>query len=217
MQKHKSYAAPHKGLRNILGQFSLLAGNTNYSNLQGVRQLQHLGNELFDLLEHHLHTENEDLLALIETKIKGASSHDIQDHEQLELIQGELQERLNALNGTQNEEEGHQFYLDFTSFHGKYLEHIYQEEKVTEELLLANFSFEELNENSMHIMQKVDEGVLIHSLKYIIPAQSKPENEAMMQNLQHAPHEFKLELFTALKDQISEGYLLELQKMVAID
>jgi hypothetical protein len=217
MQIHKSYAAPHKGLRNILGQFSLLAGNTNYANLQEVRQLQLLGNELFDLLQHHLHTENEDLLALIETKITGASSHDIQDHEQLEFIQGELQERLNALNGTHNEEEGHQFYLDFTSFHGKYLEHIYQEEKVTEELLLANFSFEELHENSMRIMQKVDAGVLIHSLKYIIPAQSKPENEAMMQNLQHAPHEFKLELYKALKDQISEGYLLELQKMVAID
>jgi hypothetical protein len=112
--------------------------------LQEVRQLQHLRNELFDLLQHHLHTENEDLLALIETKITGASSHDIQDHEQLEFIQGELQERLNALNGTQNEEDGHQFYLDFTSFHGKYLEHIYQEEKVTEELFLANFSFEEL-------------------------------------------------------------------------
>jgi hypothetical protein len=54
MQKHKSYAAPHKGLRNILGQFSLLAGNTNYTSLQEVRQLQHLGNELFDLLQHHL-------------------------------------------------------------------------------------------------------------------------------------------------------------------
>jgi hypothetical protein len=144
MQKHKSNAAPHKGSRNILGQFSLLAGNTNYTSLQEVRQLQHLRNELFDLLQHHLHTENEDLLALIETKITGASSHDIQDHEQLEFIQGELQERLNALNGTQNEEDGHQFYLDFTSFHGKYLEHIYQEEKVTEELFLANFSFEEL-------------------------------------------------------------------------
>lgn len=69
----------------------------------------------------------------------------------------------------------------------------------------------------MRIMQKVATNVLIHSLKYIIPAQSKPENEAMMQNLQNAPLEFKLELFTALKNQISEVNLLELQKMVAIN
>lgn len=213
MNSHKSYAGPHKGLRNLLGQFSLLAGNTNFGALTEVQQLQELGNELFYLLKHHLLTENEDLLAFIETKVPGAAAHDLQDHEQLEIIQEELQARLQALDGTQTDEEGHQFYLDFTSFHGKYLEHIFQEEKVTEELLLKHFSTEELQENSARIMQKVDFAVLIASLKYIIPAQSTPENVALMSNLKKAPEELKSALFKALENQVSKAFIEELKKM----
>jgi hemerythrin-like domain-containing protein len=213
MQKHKSYAAPHKGLRNLLGQFSLLAGNTNFGALTEVQQLQKLGNELFFLLKHHLQTENEDLLAFIETKVPGAAKYDLQEHEQLEILQDDLEARLQGLDGSQTDEEGHQFYLDFTSFHGKYLEHIYQEEKVTEELLLKHFSTEELQENSARIMQKVDFTVLISSLKYIIPAQSIPENEMLMLNLKNAPKELKSTLFAALKNQVSDAFIEKLKKM----
>ena len=37
MNKEKSYAASHKGLRYILSKFSLLAGRTNYANLEQVQ------------------------------------------------------------------------------------------------------------------------------------------------------------------------------------
>ena len=42
--------------------------------------------------------------------------------------------------------------------------------------LIASVTAEELNENSMRIMQKVAFPVLLMSLKYIIPAQSFNEN-----------------------------------------
>jgi len=50
MSKEKSYAASHKGLRNILSQFSLLAGKTNYSDNSEVEKLKLLGADMFFLL-----------------------------------------------------------------------------------------------------------------------------------------------------------------------
>lgn len=180
MAREKSYAASHKGLRNILSKFSLLAGQINYSTMEEVAQLQQLGNEMFTLLSHHLQTENEDLLFPLEQRVKGASEHDLHDHEELEKVQSKLEERLSQLNGKQDAEEGHAFYLSFTDFQSRYLAHILEEELVTEKLLLDNFSDEELNENRARIMQKVDFNVLMLSLKYIVPAQSEAENVELL-------------------------------------
>ncbi len=176
MEKEKSYAASHKGLRNILSKFSLLAGKTNYSDIKQVEELKKLGEEMFFLLSHHLHTENDDLLKPLEQKVPGSSLHDLEDHERLEKIQDEIAIQLSKLDGTQNDEAGHLFYLSFTNFQSQYLAHILQEELVTEPLLLANFTGEELKENSLRIMQKVEFPVLLLSLKYIIPAQTEKEN-----------------------------------------
>jgi hypothetical protein len=176
MTKEKSYAASHKGLRNILSQFSLLAGKTNYSDIQEIEKLKKLGDDMFFLLTHHLHTENNDLLRPLEERVHGASKHDLDDHERLERIQGDIALQLSKLDGKQDEETGHSFYLSFTNFHSQYLEHILQEELVTEKLLLNNFTAEELQENSMRIMQKVEFPVILMSLKYIVPAQSLNEN-----------------------------------------
>lgn len=87
MNKEKSYAASHKGLRYILSKFSLLSGRTNYSNLEQVQQLKKLGEEMFFLLTHHLNTENDNLLRPLEERVPGSSKHDLEDHERLELIQ----------------------------------------------------------------------------------------------------------------------------------
>lgn len=176
MKKEKSYAASHKGLRNVISKFSLLAGKTNYADMQEVEKLKKLGEEMFFLLTHHLHTENDDLLRPLEERVHGASRHDLDDHERLEKIQSDIAQQLSQLDGQQDEEAGHSFYLSFTNFHSQYLEHILQEELVTENLLLDNFTAEELQENSMKIMQKVEFPVILLSLKYIIPAQSLSEN-----------------------------------------
>jgi len=176
MTREKSYSASHKGLRNILSKFSLLAGKTNYSDIKQVEELKKLGEEMFFLLTHHLNTENEDLLKPLEERVPGSSKHDLEDHERLEKIQTAVANQLSKLDGTQDEETGHLFYLSFTNFQSQYLAHILQEELVTEPMLLANFTAEELRENSLRIMQKVDFPVLLLSLKYIIPAQNENEN-----------------------------------------
>ncbi|HRD39271.1 MAG TPA: hemerythrin domain-containing protein [Bacteroidia bacterium] len=204
MIKEKSYAASHKGLRNILSQFSLLAGKTNYSSIKEVNKLKKLGDEMIFLLTHHLHTENDDLLKPLEERVKGASEHDLHDHERLEKIQADIAFQLSKLDGTQDEETGHLFYLAFTNFHSQYLEHILQEELVTEKLLLDNFSAEELQENSMKIMQKVEFPVILMSLKYIIPAQSLNENIKILTAFKtNAPAEALKAVLDIIKPEMS--------------
>lgn len=206
MKKEKPYAASHKGLRNILSQFSLLAGKTNYADISEVNKLKQLGDEMIFLLTHHLQTENDDLLRLLEERVKGASGHDLQDHERLEKIQSDIALQLSKLDGTQDEESGHAFYLAFTNFHSQYLEHILQEELVTEKLLLANFTAEELQENSNRIMQKVEFPVILMSLKYIIPAQSLNENIKILNTFKtNAPAEALQAVLDTIKPEMSDG------------
>lgn len=215
MVKEKSYAASHKGLRNIISKFSLLAGKTNYSDIKQVEELKKLGEEMFFLLTHHLHTENEDLLKPLEEKVPGASRHDLDDHERLEKIQTDIATQLSKLDGTQDEETGHLFYLSFTNFQSQYLEHILQEELVTEPLLLANFTGEELRENSMRIMQKVEFPVLLLSLKYIIPAQTENENLKILRAFKaNAPEEAFNAVLDIIKPEMSENDFLSLMKKV---
>ena len=215
MTKEKSYAASHKGLRNILSQFSLLAGKTNYSDIQEVEKLKKLGDDMFFLLTHHLHTENDDLLRPLEERVHGASKHDLDDHERLEKIQSDIALQLSKLDGKQDEEAGHSFYLSFTNFHSQYLEHILQEELVTEKLLLNNFSAEELQENSMRIMQKVEFPVILMSLKYIIPAQSLNENIKILTAFKtNAPAEaFQAVLDTIKPVMANEDFVLLTSKI----
>ena len=215
MTKEKSYAASHKGLRNILSQFSLLAGKTNYSDIQEIEKLKELGDDMFFLLTHHLHTENDDLLRPLEERVHGASKHDLDDHERLERIQGDIALQLSKLDGKQDEETGHSFYLSFTNFHSQYLEHILQEELVTEKLLLNNFTAEELQENSMRIMQKVEFPVILMSLKYIVPAQSLNENIKILRAFKtNAPAETLQAVLDIIKPEMTnEEFVLLTNKI----
>ncbi len=211
MEKEKSYAASHKGLRNILAKFSLLAGKTNYSDIKQVEELKKLGENMFFLLTHHLHTENDDLLKPLEKKVPGSSKHDLDDHKRLEKIQTDIAIQLSKLDGTQDEETGHSFYLSFTNFQSQYLAHILHEELVTEPLLLANFTGEELKENSMRIMQKVEFPVLLLSLKYIIPAQTENENLKILRAFKtNAPQDAYDAVLSIIKPEMTDNEFFSL-------
>lgn len=180
MIRLRSYSLPHKALRNILSKFAMLAGQTDYADLQQVNKLKELGKEAFFLLNDHVHTENDHTLTKLEQRAPGSSAHDIHDHEELEKIQDALEARMNALNGTQNAEEGHQFYLEVTHFQSLYLGHIYHEETVTEKALQDNFSDEELMGHRGEIMGGMPFPTLLTWLKYAIPAQAVGENIGLL-------------------------------------
>jgi hypothetical protein len=205
MTRIKSFAAPHKGLRNIIAKFSLLTGYVEISDPLQLKALKDLGKELFTLLKDHVHTENEYTLKHLEERVKGASKHDKHDHEKLEQIQDALEQQLAHFSGTESSDEIHLFYLNFSLFQSQYLEHIYEEETITEKLLQENFTDEELMKHRVEIMKKLDFPILLLWLKYIVPAQNENESQAMLLGLKSAaPKDAFMQVLAVLKQEISE-------------
>jgi len=187
----RTFATPHKGLRNILAKFSLLAGHSNFNCKEELDALKSLGREMFLLLDDHVVIENEFVLKPLEQKSPGSSEHDLHDHEQIEQDQALLKSELKNLS-LNDKAQAHQFYLNFTKFQYQYLEHIYHEEEVTERLLWEYFTDNELLDIRTKIINHIDKDLLLVWWKYIIPAQNEDENKALLIGLRNnAPDLFK--------------------------
>lgn len=181
----KPYDVPHKGLRNALSQLQLLAGKTDYSHLDEVEQLYHLGEAVFKILTIHARDENEVTLAELEKRCPGCSQHDFDDHEQLHVAQQKLESLLSkiytASKAGQNAiEDGEEFYLACSEFHGVYLEHTAEEERVTQPLLWQYFTDEELASHRKEIMSKNPPQTLLTWFRFVIPAQRHKENVGLL-------------------------------------
>ncbi|MCE3227800.1 MAG: cation-binding protein [Bacteroidetes bacterium] len=184
MNRIKSFATPHKALRNVLGKFSLELGYVNFSDPEQLQALKARGNEMFRLLDDHVHTENEYTLKHLEERSKGSSDHDKEDHVRLEKTQTSLQHQLEGFTGKETADQTHDFYLAFSLFQSEYLEHIHEEESVTELLLQKHFADDELIQHRMAIMKKLEFPLLLLWMKYVIPAQSEAESSGMLSGLQ---------------------------------
>jgi uncharacterized protein YktA (UPF0223 family) len=180
IKRLKSLDPPHKGLRDALSQFSLLAGKTQYDNIDSVQRLKDLGSEVFHLLRDHTQTEEKFILKPLEDKVPGAAASDSADHKILDAIEYALEQKLASFDGTQSDEEGHEFYLKFTEFHGEYLEHIAEEDRETEVMMQHYFTDEELIGHQVQIMQEMDFKTLLLWFKYIVPARRSSENKQVL-------------------------------------
>jgi hypothetical protein len=185
MPRYKSYDAPHKGLRNGLSQVSLLAGRTDYSNPDEIAQLHQLGTRVFSILTIHAEDENSVTLAHLETRCPGCSQHDIDDHEEIHATQQSLVDQLAAISAGASEgknmtEAGAEFYLAFSEFHGKYLGHTAEEERVTQILLWQHFTDEELAAHRVLIMSRNPPRTLLTWFEFVIPAMTRAERLGLL-------------------------------------
>ena len=185
MKRMKSYDVPHKGLRNALSQLQLLAGKTDYSNKNQVEQLHQFGQDVFKILTIHATDENEVTLAELEQRCSGCSQHDIEDHEQIHLAQDKLEKLLatiftKSVSGQDATEDGDEFYLMFSEFHGTYLEHTAEEERITQPMLWKFFTDEELGSHRGEIMQRNPPGTLLIWFRFVIPSQSHKERVGLL-------------------------------------
>lgn len=204
-EREKSFSASHRGLRNVLGQFSMLAGRTNYGDPAEVAALKTLGREMLFFLAYHGRSENTHLLPLLESRAPGAGAADYAEHEQLATMEHSLGERLEALDGTQNSADGHEFYLDFTEYHSRYLAHIRQEELITDKLLQTHFSDEELRTNRVKKMMDVAFDEMLVSVKYIVPAQWERASVGLLTGVKKSLSAEQWEaIVAALRTQMSE-------------
>jgi hypothetical protein len=77
--------------------------------------------------------------------------------------------------GKDMSQDGEEFYLALSEFHGKYLEHTAEEERITQPLLWKHFTDEELASHRGKIMAKNPPKTLLIWFRFVIPAQSHKE------------------------------------------
>jgi hypothetical protein len=205
MERLKSLDPPHKGLRNILAQFSLLAGKTSYSNLQEIQELKALGSDLFHLLENHANTEEVYILAPLKEKHSEAVFEIEAEHSKLEEVERKIKDTLASFDGTQSDDEGHGFYLLFSEFHSMYLMHIAEEDKNLEISMQKAFTDEELIQHQMSIMASMDFPTLLLWFKYIVPARRIEENAQVLNAFKAGvPEEAYNTVLDTIRPQLSE-------------
>lgn len=221
MNRMKVYDVPHKGLRNGLSQVQILAGKTDYSNLYEVEQLYKLGENVFRILSIHSADEDEVTLAELEQRCTGCSKHDIGDHEKLHLVQDKLEKLLTRIYtdskaGQNTSEDGEEFYLAFSEFHGIYLEHTAEEERVTQPLLWKYFTDEELASLRGKIMAKNPPDTLLIWFRFVIPAQTHKERVGLLTGFKKmAPEPFFNQGMQVIKQVLSEKEFNELNIALA--
>ncbi|HXD78028.1 MAG TPA: hypothetical protein VN616_09495 [Puia sp.] len=209
MKRIKPYDVPHKGLRHALSQLSLSAGRTDYSDRQQVAELHRLGTRVFSILSIHAEDENSVTLAHLETRCPGAAEHDLDDHERIHSLQDNLERLLaeiydGSAKGKDLSEAGGEFYIAFSEFHGQYLLHTAEEERVTQPLLWQYFTDEELAGHRKEIMARNPPPTLLTWLRFVIPAQTHAERKNLLAGVkQMAPAAFFAEAMSVIEKVLS--------------
>lgn len=210
MKRMKPYDVPHKGLRNALSQLQLLAGKTDYADQNEVEELYKFGGDVFKILTIHATDENEITLSELEQRCKGGSQHDMEDHTQIHLLQDKLEKLLATIYNKSKEgedvsEDGEEFYLAFSEFHGTYLEHTAEEERVTQPMLWKYFTDEELTSHRGKIMANNPPQTLLIWFKFVIPSQSHKERVGLLTGFKKmAPEAFFKEGMQVIKQVLTE-------------
>ena len=204
MDRLKSLDPPHKGLRNILSQFSLLAGSTNYKSKTEIERLKSLGEDLFLLLKNHTKNEDSFILAPLKEKYLEETTYFENVHSNLDQMELTLKSTLESFDGNQSDEIGHDFYLSFTEFHGEFLKQIANEDRTLEKDMQSAFSDEELVQHQVAIMNDMDFTTLLLWFKYIVPARRIEENAQVLTAFKSAGNEAFEAVLNVIRPQLSE-------------
>jgi hypothetical protein len=204
MERFKSLDPPHKGLRNALGQLTLLTGKTKFSDHQQVEKLKKLADEVFFLLKDHTKTENEFILKPLSEKNSTVAEPYFEDHTDIEEWENHLLDSIKNLDGTQTDDQGHLIYLNLCDFQSAYLDHIDEEDVELEEKLQKHFSDEELIQHQIKIMQQMEFLTLLLWFKYIVPARRTEENAQVLRNFKNnAPEEAFQAVIQTIQGELS--------------
>jgi hypothetical protein len=201
---------PHKGIRYAFAQITMKAGSIDYANPEQVADLIDQVTEFGDLLEEHAHLEKEYILAALAARVPGSADHDEQDHIALEELQSVLMSKLENLQepGLSPQEanaRGYAFYQDFSKLHAAHLEHMLEEEQVTQALLWDHFSDEEIMGLHFQIVSHIPPDKMLAWMQYIMPALNHAERSQLLKGMQMgAPAEFFELVMARTKSALSE-------------
>jgi hypothetical protein len=212
------YDIPHKAIRYALSQFSLLSGNTDYNNKEEIEKLKIVADDVFKMLDEHAEHENNVPLRYLEEKDPGSSAHDMEDHVEIETQMHKLREEFNKLYERSGKGEdlmypGNDFFMNVSDFHSKYIEHMLEEERVTQPLLWKNFTDEELHQQEIEIKQSIKPESMLMWCKYMMPAFTSIARIGMLKEIKSmAPDEFFKAVMNVTKSVLPEGDFSVIEK-----
>lgn len=171
----KSFEIPHRGLRNLIAQVTMLAGNTDFGNAEQVTRLHQLGRDLFELLTEHAQDEDDFVLAALEQRQPGAALHNSEEHILIEQQQSKLEKLLEKLvdrarKGDDVSLLAAQFYTEMNRFQSGYLLHMLEEEEETQRLLWKYFTDAELMEMRRKIIARMSPAAQLQWYRFSAPA-----------------------------------------------
>lgn len=219
-QRLSVFDVPHKGVRNALSQFSLLAGQTDYATPAAVTRLYRLGNQVFRFLTLHAHHENDVTLKYLETRAPGAATHNLDEHEELEAFQRQLEQKLEQMHvqsseGADVSDLGALFYQQFTELHAMHLQHMLEEERETQLAMWKYFTDEELIGQRREIIGNTKPDDLLLSYRFIIPAHSQQQRVNLLRGIRaNAPAAFFSAILTTIQEVLPNEEFTRLVSML---
>lgn len=213
--------SPHKGIRYAFAQLGCKAGSLDFADQTAVADLKNQLVEFGELLEEHADLENRFILTALEERAPGSARHDEEDHKQLHFMQENLLSKLDAilaLSGSPAEAArlGYEFYQDFGMLHAAHLEHMMEEETVTQNLMWKHFTDEELRGLHGQIVGSIPPPVMLAWMQFILPASTRGERADMLKGMQaNAPAPFFMQVMTAARQHLPTGEFEKLEESLA--
>lgn len=210
------YGFPHKGLRRALSKLGEFAGKTDYSNAQSLAELQALGQEVKDMLDHHAHIEETFVLAELEKKAPGSTRDNLDEHKELEHEFEQCAQFLQGLSPASPHMDSGKYYSDYFAFFSKYINHMAMEENKMNALIWEHFSDQELGGWHGRIVSSFKPEETLTWFKYIVPALNPFERKIILGGLKGgAPAAFFDQILGMLKEHMSGDEHAQLVAMVA--
>lgn len=208
------YGFPHKGLRNGLGKLAFKLGATNVNNEQEVNEVVELAEELSVLLQLHLNAEEDYVLPPLEAKIPGSTTHNHEDHEEMERLEHEMMDAIRAMKSDPSIPALNIAYDKVNLFIREYYRHMSEEEGEMNKIIWENFTDEEILGWQGQILSKLTPEQFFSWFKYIIPSLQPHEQGIMLGGFKmNAPEEAYKGTIEGLKPFVTEAQFAHISSL----
>jgi Hemerythrin HHE cation binding domain len=233
MQRFKPYQVPHKGFRTAIAKLVMQAGSADYTDDTDLAALRVATESVFASLDHHAHVEEEFILNELAKVNPSASQCDADMHRRLEEVESKAMALLDQIvreNAARNaagfsaiyasDETASQFYLTLTDYQAMQLGHMFHEETVTQPLLIAHFSEEQILEIDERIVRHLNETIppeqMLTVMSSLITYSTPNERIQMLGRMKAGmPNEVFAQIFYPVTAALSERDRQKLQLALA--
>jgi hypothetical protein len=181
------YREVHKGIRSLLSDLTLRAGQLDWSDAAVVDAYRRDVEAGFHLLSSHAHKENEFIAPLLEQAAPEVAkvlegSHDDQETQLTDML---AQLRSIDPGAPHAAWEGHRFTLALSRFAGESLVHMADEEEVAMTAMQNAFDDAKLLDVNARLVASIRPDTMAAFLRWMLPAMTDEERAGLMRKVRN--------------------------------